>query len=110
MQKVPDSSGAPILAALCHVLSEEDPSGQCSNISLRIGGILLADDLPCWLPIGGGETPAGFLLVEKVPDGSGEPVLAAFGHVLSEKDPSGQRTNISLGIGCNLPTFRTHHV
>ncbi len=40
--------------------------------------------------------------MEKVPDGSGEPVLAALGHVLSEEDPSGQRPYISLGIGRNL--------
>ena len=53
VEKVPDCSGEPVLAALCHVLSEEDPSGQRPNISLSIGGTLLVDELPCWLPIGG---------------------------------------------------------
>jgi hypothetical protein len=53
VEKVPDGSGEPVLAALCHVLSEEDLSGQHPNISHGNGGTLLVD-----------EVPASFLLVD----------------------------------------------
>ena len=52
--ELPDGCGQPVLAALCHVLCEQDPPGQSANIRLSVGSYLHHNDAckqitSCWI-------------------------------------------------------------